>query len=211
MALIVTATLWVFHLKPDWKYMVIQTFKSTTTSKFDGEIVNVDTQKVSINEAKKMKNVSFQQNLMLVNKGNTIDENFNAKLLDYNGQGLLMNTCIVSDYKKLSSSIKDKFNENLFVMSSYRTAEEQQELFEEKGESVAEPVGCSEHQTGLALDVYVQNFSGSAFIKSDVGQFVNSECWKYGFIIRYPLKKSKVTDIDYEPWHIRFVGFPHSE
>lgn len=130
MALIVTAILWVFHLKSDWKYMVIQTFKSTTTSKFDGEIVNVDTQKVSINEAKKMKNVSFQQNLMLVNKGNTIDENFNAKLLDYNGQGLLMNTCIVSDYKKLSSSIKDKFNENLFVMSSYRTAEEQQELFE---------------------------------------------------------------------------------
>lgn len=34
---------------------------------------------------------------------------------------------------------------------------------------------------------------------------------KYGFIIRYPLFKKHITGIRFEPWHIRYVGLPHSE
>ena len=30
--------------------------------------------------------------------------------------------------------------------------------------------------------------------------------WKYGFILRYPLDKSHLTGIIYEPWHYRYVG-----
>lgn len=210
-ALIVTAILWVFHLKPDWKYIIMQTISFSSNNEFEGEIVKVDTQSISIKEVKKQKNVVYEENLMLINKDNTLSKDYMADLSDYNGKGLMVNRCMISAFKKLSDDVKEKFGQNLLVMSGYRTAEEQQELFEEKGKSVAEPVGSSEHQTGLALDVYVQNFSGSAFIKSEVGQFVNSECWKYGFVIRYPLKKNKITGIDYEPWHIRYVGLPHSE
>ena len=31
-------------------------------------------------------------------------------------------------------------------------------------------------------------------------------CWEYGFILRYPVDKSAVTGIVYEPWHYRYVG-----
>ena len=211
MALIVTAILWVFHLKPDWKYIITQSIGFNSAQKSDIEEVKIETKTVNVNELKNHKNIVFEQSLMLVNKKNPLSKDFDADLSDYNGKGLMMNRCMMSAFKRLSDDVKDKFGENLFIMSGYRTADEQQELFDEKGSSVAEPAYASEHQTGMALDVYVQNFSGSAFIKSEVGQFVNSECYKYGFIIRYPLKKSKITGIDYEPWHLRYVGLPHSE
>lgn len=31
-------------------------------------------------------------------------------------------------------------------------------------------------------------------------------CHEYGFIIRYPADKEDVTEINYEPWHLRYVG-----
>lgn len=31
-------------------------------------------------------------------------------------------------------------------------------------------------------------------------------CWKYGFILRYPENKKKITGVIYEPWHYRYVG-----
>ena len=30
--------------------------------------------------------------------------------------------------------------------------------------------------------------------------------WRYGWILRYPVDKSAVTGIIYEPWHYRYVG-----
>ena len=33
-----------------------------------------------------------------------------------------------------------------------------------------------------------------------------AHCAEYGFIIRYPEDKEDVTEINYEPWHLRYVG-----
>ena len=40
---------------------------------------------------------------------------------------------------------------------------------------------------------------------------VNKICGEYGFILRYPKGKEDITGIDYEPWHIRYVGQPHAK
>ena len=50
----------------------------------------------------------------------------------------------------------------------------------------AAKVGYSEHETGLALDLYVHTLAQKNFIKSQVGKWVNSNAHKYAFIIRYP-------------------------
>lgn len=42
------------------------------------------------------------------------------------------------------------------------------------------------------------------------GKWIEKNAWKYGFILRYPSDKTDVTGIQYEPWHIRYVGLPHS-
>ena len=76
---------------------------------------------------------------------------------------------------------------------------------------IAAAVGCSEHEAGLALDVYAPYFGGVNFLRSRAGRAVNRTCAEYGYIIRYPVDKTEVTGISYEPWHVRYVGAPHAE
>ena len=78
-----------------------------------------------------------------------------------------------------------QFDVPLYVREAYRTAKEQEEKTEENS-AVAAEVGASEHQAGLALDLYVPQFGGWAFTKSAAGRFVDTNCRDYGFIVRYP-------------------------
>ena len=121
-----------------------------------------------------------------------------------------MNSCMPEAYQKLSSAVYEKFEEKLYISSDFRTSEEQEAIQQTDGDVAADP-GSSEHEAGLALDVYVPYFAGFGFIKTDAGRFVNAECWKYGFIIRYPSFGKTETGIPYEPWHIRYVGEPHAK
>ena len=35
-------------------------------------------------------------------------------------------------------------------------------------------------------------------------------CAQFGFVLRYPAGKEEVTGIGHEPWHFRYVGWPHA-
>ena len=35
-----------------------------------------------------------------------------------------------------------------------------------------------------------------------------AHCAEFGFIIRYPEDKNDITEINTEPWHLRYVGVP---
>lgn len=63
--------------------------------------------------------------------------------------------------------------------------------------------GHSEHQTGLAFDL---NSLEQSFGETKEGKWLAENCWKYGFIIRYPHDKESVTGYMYEPWHVRYLG-----
>ena len=111
------------------------------------------------------------------------------------------------------------------VASGYRTAEEQQELLDERIQEyrddgyswksakeaallrVAKP-GTSEHQLGLAVDI---NQEGTRSTASQVYTWLEENAWEYGFIQRYPEGKSEITGITNEPWHYRYVGNPAAE
>ena len=69
--------------------------------------------------------------------------------------------------------------------------------------------GHSEHQSGLAADIKGPNdylYLNQEWINTSEGQWLNNNCSKYGFIIRYPKGKESITGYIYEPWHIRYVG-----
>lgn len=152
----------------------------------------------------------FDQSLLLVNRENPLPKGFEAQIAQYKDSAAVMNRCVMESYGKIAKEVDSRFGEKLFIMSAYRTAEEQQETVKTSGE-LAQAVGASEHQAGLALDVYVPGYAGKSFIKTSAGQFVNSKCWQFGFIIRYPYYGEEVTGIEYEPWHLRYVGAPHAE
>jgi len=69
--------------------------------------------------------------------------------------------------------------------------------------------GYSEHQTGWAVDVRSQSDTCSleaCFGTTPEGEWLAANAYQYGFILRYPADKVKVTGYEYEPWHFRYVG-----
>ena len=161
---------------------------------------------------KKDENISsdifYNDFLMLVNEEHPLPENYKPDLVYY--KEIYMNRFVAKAYKKLAEEIKNKFENSLFIMSAYRPPSEQASI-NESGNEYAASVDSSEHLTGLALDVYVKYYAGMGFLDCAEGQFVNSFCQNYGFIIRYPYYGKNITGISFEPWHLRYVGLPHSE
>ncbi len=68
--------------------------------------------------------------------------------------------------------------------------------------------GHSEHQTGLAVDI---NDLEQTFEATAEGRWLATNSYCYGFILRYPKGKEKITGYDYEPWHFRYLGRRLSE
>lgn len=107
-----------------------------------------------------------------------------------------------------------------FVRDGYRTAEEQQQILDDKiaayrsegyTKHMAEETamewgalpGTSEHQLGLAVDI---NADTSKCSRDDVYNWLLENSYKYGFIQRYPSGKTSITGVANEPWHYRYVG-----
>ena len=153
----------------------------------------------------------YVPDLMLVNKQFTLSADYEPDIVFYRDTDVPMGRAVVDAYGELSDYVRNNMNDRLFVSSTYRSFDDQQRVYDEEGSEIAALPGESEHQTGLAIDVYVKNFAGKGFIQSKVGMYVNKYCHEYGFIIRYPEGREDVTGFEYEPWHIRYVGHPHAE
>lgn len=149
--------------------------------------------------------------LLLVNRDYGIKEGyFTPNITEYKDTGVYMDGEVSNAFSELSAAVSESCGSTLYISSSYRTEKEQLELYENDPKTAAAP-GESEHETGLALDIYVSGYAGYGFVKSEAGEFVALNCAEYGFVIRYDLFKESVTGFPYEPWHIRYVGLPHSE
>lgn len=108
-------------------------------------------------------------------------------------------------------------------VSGYRTIHAQQEIYADTlrthgvdftQQYVALP-GCSEHQTGLAIDLAENqdaiDFIRPSFPEDGICGHFRSLCSQFGFIERYLAGYEEITGIAHEPWHFRYVGYPHSE
>ncbi len=107
------------------------------------------------------------------------------------------------------------------IVAGWRSLEDQTKLYDnavaKKGQGYADTYlalpGHSEHHTGLAvdLDTYnVEDGTSGGFDGEGEYAWAVDHAWEYGFIQRYPPSKSGITGIDYESWHFRYVGLPHS-
>ena len=66
--------------------------------------------------------------------------------------------------------------------------------------------GTSEHQSGLCLDMHNLPSAEESFKYKPEAKWLAENCYRFGFILRYPEGKTDITKITYEPWHFRFVG-----
>ena len=77
----------------------------------------------------------------------------------------------------------------------------------EKAKTIVMYPGSSEHQLGVAIDIFDQNRSRLVYseMNQELFAWLDEHCSEYGFIKRYPTRKLLLTGWD-EPWHYRYVG-----
>lgn len=166
--------------------------------------------------------------LTLVNYENLVPEDWQVDLVQLNN-GHAVDARM---YEALQTMLDDARKEGLkpLICSSYRSNEKQIQLYQSKvkeylkqgyskSESedkaafwVARP-GTSEHQLGLAVDIVSTDNQrlDKSQEKTAEQQWLMENCYKYGFILRYPTSKSSITGVGYEPWHYRYVGNTHAK
>ena len=162
--------------------------------------------------------VPEEWNLIVVNRWNELPEDYEVELTELSN-GQMVDSRIYPYLQKMFDAAR---TEDVYpvVREGYRTAEEQQEILDDKiqtyinqgySQSRAEKTakewvalpGTSEHQLGIAVDI---NADKSKCSNEDVYGWLAENAYKYGFVLRYPPGKQKITGTSYEPWHYRYVG-----
>ncbi len=161
--------------------------------------------------------------LTLVNASCPLEEGYTPKLSEIENNYYFDARAVSYLQKMLADGRKEGLD--FWVCSAYRTIEKQTELYEDKvrrleaegmshtralQEAAAEVAypGTSEHALGLAVDIVARDYQmlDEKQEKTKEQQWLMKNCWKYGFILRYPPDKTEETGIIYEPWHYRYVG-----
>ena len=157
--------------------------------------------------------------LMLTNKFYYLDSTYNSdnmvkisKQYSY-GENQFLTSETYNAFLNLFNAAK-KEDLTLIINSSYRSYEDQDEIYNEfknsKGDEYADKIaakaGFSEHQTGMAIDIQTYGSTASTFHEFDEFKWLQANAHKYGFILRYPKDKEYLTGYEYESWHYRYVG-----
>ena len=171
--------------------------------------------------------------LMIVNPWNPVPEGYEPELAEvWNPYRQSMYLVDARCAEALTQMMEDcrAAGRTPWICSAYRTQEYQQGLFDNKiqrliwegvsaeeapavaAESVALP-GTSEHQLGLAVDLIDEFYANldETQERTMTQRWLIENCWRYGFILRYPNGTSDITGIIYEPWHYRYVGEQYAQ
>ncbi len=170
-----------WHFKLEWETGAVETFTKQEFSTKNG--------------------ITYVNGVLIANKSYGLTSS-------YDPGGLTAETN--SAFKKMqSAAYADGIN--LWICSGYRSYSYQSQLYNSyaardgyaKADTYSARPGHSEHQTGLAMDI---NIAGDAFNNTPEAKWLAANCWKYGFIIRYPKGKQDITGYKYESWHCRYLG-----
>ena len=149
--------------------------------------------------------VTYIEGYLVVNKTYTLPSSY--------GNGLTNAT--IEAFNKMQAAARAA-GLNIYISSGFRSYSYQKTLYNNyvnrdgvvAADTYSARAGHSEHQSGLAFDV---NTINDSFANTEEGKWLNDNCYKYGFILRYPNGKSDETGYQYEPWHFRYVGVELAE
>lgn len=160
--------------------------------------------------------------LVLVNPWHPLRFDYRAQLVPADGR--FPHVCLQRDAAEaLQAALREiGAGDAIVPVSGYRTLEEQTSIYNgclrDDGEEFTKKYVAlpdhSEHQVGLAIDLGLRkeeiDFIRPDFPYDGICQTFRKTAPDFGFIERYPAGKEAVTGTGHEPWHFRYVGFPHS-
>lgn len=159
-------------------------------------------------------------NLLLINKAHQVNEealptdlltiaDHPKEIVDFQvaDSSIQISKKMLQAFQLMIQDAKNDGVSHFIINSSYRSNEQQATLFQTKGEKYALPAGSSEHNLGMSMDI---GSTLGLMENAKEGKWLAKNAVKYGFILRYPSDKTAITGIQYEAWHFRYVGIPHS-
>ena len=165
--------------------------------------------------------------LLLVNKSHRLPAGYVPKNLKYANSvvrceraNTYLDSVALGYLKQMFDAAKQEDIELIFF-DGWRQEALQRQYYEnkikERGKALATtlvaPPRGSEHELGLAADILstVHQMRDGHYAQTKTGKWLIANCWKYGFILRYPADKINTTRFLFEPWHYRFVGVPEAQ
>lgn len=156
-----------------------------------------------------------ENNLSVIAKNNEGHYQVKSESMQLNQEALTALNEMIGDFNQIQKT------SDLIIISGYRNFNEQEKIHYDtlvsQGQThtdayVAKP-DRSEHHTGLAVDfgLYDANGTSSEYDGTGIYSWINENCYKYGFVLRYDEAKKDKTGISYEPWHFRYVGRVHAQ
>lgn len=146
--------------------------------------------------------ITYVNGIMIANKTYALPSTYNPGALTAETQ---------TAFNEMKSAAWSEKGLSLSICSGYRSYSYQSTLYNSyvnrdgkaKADTYSARPGHSEHQTGLAADI---NYAGSWFDSTPEAAWLAANCWRFGFIIRYPQGKQDITGYKYESWHVRYLG-----
>lgn len=205
----------------------VQEAVANVQKKADEKLDSMEKQLYDLQEELHDHSAELPWNLVLVNGSHPMKEAYVPELTEIQ-PGYSVDTRIANAARKMLADA-DKEGLHVEICSAYRSVERQEQVFgdsmkdrvksgmsywkayEETALNVALP-GTSEHALGLALDLISNQYSELDEKQEETkeAKWLAENCYKYGFILRYPSEKTNITGIIYEPWHYRYVGKEHA-
>lgn len=198
------------------RYLNYKTKNSTLSDEQIIKDVNMDLDKTHYEDTKEAQRLNTET--ILVNKYNYLKDDYVPNNLENVSTSYALTNMKLVNYAKdaFESLSKEAKKENLSIiaMSTYRSYNYQVNLYnryvKEDGKEAADTYsgrpGHSEHQTGLAVDVFNNKETYTNFEKTEEFKWMQEHAHEYGFILRFPKDKEKETGYQYESWHYRYVG-----
>ncbi len=186
----------------------------------------------SINKNNTIENITSEENLKkindwrltLVNYENEMPKDYIPPLSNIDKERQFDSRAINSLLQMMLDMNNAGIN-HIWAQSAYRNPKKQEHLIQESiqeylaegkteeeakaltARSIGEPYK-SEHNLGLAVDFNDINY---AFEEEKAFSWLVENAENYGFILRYPEDKERITKIKYEPWHWRYVGIENAK
>lgn len=160
--------------------------------------------------------------LVVVNNEVDLPESFKANLTEE--YDATIDKSMVDAWEQLYDA-GSKEGHYFWITYSYRTVKEQNSYYNSNVKSLMES-GLSKKQAQAKADVTVQKGGDSEYITGlSIGvntandAFGETSDYKwlvengpdYGFILRFPEGKEKITGMEYQPWRFRYVGKTHAK
>ncbi len=130
---------------------------------------------------------------------------------------------IVNDLKKLNEDAK-KAGITLIINSAYRSYSTQISTYNywlsinggnvDITDTISARPGHSEHQLGTTIDFSSTETGGGIgahLANTKTAKWIESNSWKYGFVISYPKGYETVTGYQHEWWHVRYIGIENAK